>query len=501
MSPDNSHVSQQELEQYLWGAANLLRGGIDPGEYKNIIFPLMFFKRISDVYDEEFEEALLESDGDLEYASYEEQHRLFMVPEGSHWKEVREVTTNVGEAIQKAMREIEKANPDKLSGIFGDGNWGNKNRLSDKLLIDLLEHFSTQNLSIKNVPQDQFGNAYEYLIKKFADDSGHTAAEFYTNRTVVELMSLIMDPKSGESIYDPTCGSGGMLLNSIILAKKRGEEYRNIKLYGQEINLITSSIARMNMFIHDLGDFYIIRGNTLANPAFIEYDRVQQFDMVIANPPYSIKKWNQNAWTKDPWRRNIYGTPPQGCADYAFFQHIICSMKEDTGRCAILWPHGILFRDSEQSMRAKLIEDDYVDCVIGLGPNLFYNSPMEACIVICQKNKPEERKGKILFINGFEEVIQDKQQAFLSDDNIQTLFDLYTNYGNVPRKSYVASMEEVKEKDYNLNVPLYVEKYDLGEIDEPLEVVIQEWTESSHRIKEANEEIFSILSEVGLNDQ
>ncbi len=501
MSPDNSHVSQQELEQYLWGAANLLRGGIDPGEYKNIIFPLMFFKRISDVYDEEFEEALLESDGDLEYASYEEQHRFFMVPEGSHWKEVREVTTNVGEAIQKAMREIEKANPDKLSGIFGDGNWGNKDRMSDKLLIDLLEHFSNLNLSIKNVPQDQFGNAYEYLIKKFADDSGHTAAEFYTNRTVVHLMALIMDPKSGESIYDPTCGSGGMLLNSIILAKENGEEYRNIKLYGQEINLITSAIARMNMFIHDLGDFEIIRGDTLANPAFIENDRVKQFDIVIANPPYSIKKWNQNAWTKDPWRRNIYGTPPQGCADYAFFQHIICSMKEDTGRCAILWPHGILFRDSEQSMRAKLIEDDYVDCVIGLGPNLFYNSPMEACIVICRKNKPAERKGKILFINGFEEVIQDKQQAFLSDDNIQTLFDLYTNYGNVPRKSYVASMEEVKEKDYNLNVPLYVEKYDLGEIDEPLEVVIQEWTESSHRIKEANEEIFSILSEVGLNDQ
>ncbi|WP_440955422.1 type I restriction-modification system subunit M [Methanosarcina sp. Mfa9] len=500
MSPANSHVSQQELEQYLWGAANLLRGGIDPGEYKNIIFPLMFFKRISDVYEEEFEEALQESDGDLDYARFAEHHR-FMVPDGAHWKDVREVTTNVGEAIRKAMREIEKANPDKLSGIFGDGNWTNKDRMSDKLLIDLLEHFSNLNLSIKNVPQDQFGNAYEYLIRKFADDSGHTAAEFYTNRTVVELMTLIMAPKSGESIYDPTCGSGGMLLNSIILAKENGEEYRNIKLYGQEINLITSAIARMNMFIHDVGDFSIIRGDTLANPAFIENDRVQQFDMVIANPPYSIKKWNQKAWTKDPFGRNIYGTPPQGCADYAFFQHIICSMKEDTGRCAILYPHGVLFRDSEQSMRAKLIEDDYVDCVIGLGPNLFYNSPMEACIVICRKNKPAERKGKILFINGFEDVIQEKQQAFLSDENIQTLFDLYTNYGNVPRKSYVASMEEVKEKDYNLNVPLYVEKYDLGEINEPLEVVIQEWTESSHRIKEANEEIFSILSEVGLNDQ
>lgn len=500
MSLDNSHVSQQELEQYLWGAATLLRGGVDPGEYKNIIFPLMFFKRISDVYDEEFEEALRESDGDLEYAQFAENHR-FIVPDGSHWKDVREITTDVGKAIQNAMREIEKANPDKLEGIFGDGNWTNKDRLNDKTLIDLLEHFSSLNLTIKNVPQDQFGNAYEYLIKKFADDSGHTAAEFYTNRTVVRLMALIMDPKSGESIYDPTCGSGGMLLNSLLLVKERGEEYRNIKLYGQEINLITSAIARMNMFIHDVGDFHIIRGDTLENPTFIKNDRVQQFDMVIANPPYSIKKWNQSGWTKDPWGRNIYGTPPQGCADYAFFQHIICSMKEDTGRCAILWPHGILFRDSEQSMRAKLIEDDYVDCVIGLGPNLFYNSPMEACIVICRKSKPSERKGKILFINGFEDFIQEKQQTFLSDENIQTLFDLYTNYGNVSRKSYVATIKEVKENDYSLNVPLYVEKYDLGEIKEPLEVLIQEWTESSQKIKEANEEIFSILSEVGLNDQ
>ncbi len=366
MSSDNSHVSQQELEQYLWGAAVLLRGDVDPGEYKNIIFPLMFFKRISDVYDEEFEEALKESDGDLEYAQFAENHR-FIVLDGSHWKDVREITTDVGKAIQNAMREIEKANPDKLEGIFGDGNWTNKDRLNDKTLIDLFEHFSSLDLTIKNVPQDQFGNAYEYLIKKFADDSGHTAAEFYTNRTVVHLMALIMDPKTGESIYDPTCGSGGMLLNSLLLAKERGEEYRNIKLYGQEINLITSAIARMNMFIHDVGDFHIIRGDTLENPAFIKNDRVQQFDMVIANPPYSIKKWNQSGWTKDPWGRNIYGTPPQGCADYAFFQHIICSMKEDTGRCAILWPHGVLFRDSEQSMRAKLIEDDYVDCVIALG--------------------------------------------------------------------------------------------------------------------------------------
>src|SRR5665648_1044156 len=206
-------ISQQQLEQYLWGAAVLLRGVIDPGEYKSIIFPLMFFKRISDVYDEEYQAALVEYGGEKEYAEFKENHR-FQLPVNTHWDDVRTVSQDVGRAIKIAMSEIEKANPDRLAGIFGDTNWTNKNRLTDKILIDLIEHFSAIRLTLKNVPQDEFGTSYEYLIKQFADDSGHTAAEFYTNRTVVRLMSLIVDPKPEESIYDPTCGSGGMLLNA-----------------------------------------------------------------------------------------------------------------------------------------------------------------------------------------------------------------------------------------------------------------------------------------------
>jgi type I restriction enzyme M protein len=488
-------ISQQELEQYLWGAAVLLRGVIDPGEYKSIIFPLMFFKRISDVYGEEYQEALEESGGDKEYAEFAENHR-FQVPLGAHWEEVRNVSTDIGKAIKTAMSEIEKANPDKLSGIFGDTNWTNKNRLTDKTLIDLIEHFSSINLSLKNVPQDEFGTGYEYLIKKFADDSGHTAAEFYTNRTVVRLMSLVVDPKTGESLYDPTCGSGGMLLNAALLAKEKGQEYRNISLYGQEINIITSAIARMNMFLHGFEDFHIVRGDTLSNPAFVENDRVKQFDIILANPPYSIKKWNQKAWQHDPWGRNIYGTPPQGCADYAFFQHIICSLKEDTGRCAILWPHGVLFRDAEFDMRKKLIESDVVDCVIGLGPNLFYNSVMESCIVVCSKNKPEKRKGKVLFINGLEQVVEEKQIAFLSDENIQTLYELYREYENVPRLSHVAFLDEIKKKDFSLNVPIYVQKYELGEVEESLEGLVQQWNKSSDEVKQHTFELFSTLKEI-----
>ena len=383
-------MTQQELESYLWGAANLLRGVIDPGDYKSIIFPLMFFKRLSDVYDEEYEEAL-QTYGDEESAKFAENH-MFQIPDGSHWKDVRKTATNVGQAIRMAMINIEKANPEKLGGIFGDTNWSNKNRLSDRILNDLVEHFSSINLTIKNVPQDEFGNAYEYLIKKFADDSGHSAAEFYTNRTVVRLMTLIVDPQPGESIYDPTCGSGGMLLNARLLVKERGKEYRTLKLYGQEINIITSAIARMNMFIHGVQDFEIIQGDTLKRPAFLENGRVKQFDICIANPPYSMKKWDKEAWKNDPWGRNIYGTPPQSAADYAFFQHIICSLKKETGRCAILWPHGILFRDSEKEIRSKSVENDYIDTIIGLGPNLFYNSPMDSCIVVCRKNKREIKK-------------------------------------------------------------------------------------------------------------
>tara|TARA_Y100000310_G_scaffold335051_1_gene416171 strand:- start:8940 stop:10421 length:1482 start_codon:yes stop_codon:yes gene_type:complete len=487
-------VTQQQLKKYLWGAATLLRGVIDPGEYKNIIFPLMFFKRISDVYDEEYKTTMKEFD-DKQIAKSKEFHR-FIVPNGSHWKNVREITNNVGKEIRKAMDSIEKANPDKFVGIFGDANWSNKDRLSDRIMVDLIEHFSTITLSVENVPQDEFGNAYEFLIKKFADDSGHNAAEFYTNRTVVRLMTLIVDPQPNESIYDPTCGSGGMLLNARLLVKEKGKEYRNIKLYGQEINNITSAIAKMNMFIHGVEDFSIVREDTLANPAFIEGDKVQQFDICLANPPYSIKKWNRNSWMHDPYGRNIYGTPPQGCADYAFFQHIICSLKEKTGRCAILWPHGILFRDAEQDMRSKLVESDVVDCVIGLGKNLFYNSVMESCIVVCNKNKPKERKGKVLFINGINEVIEEKQMAFLSEENIKTLFELYRDYKDIPKLSHVVTIKEIAEKDYSLNVPFYVQKYDLGEIKESEKNLIAKWEESSNKLKKSTSELFSSVKEV-----
>ena len=349
-------ISQQELETYLWGAAVLLRGLIDAGDYKQFIFPLLFFKRVPDVWDEEYQSALKVSGGDLSYAEFAENHR-FQIPAKAHWKDVRSTPKNVGAAIQKAMRAIESANLDLLDGIFGNAPWTNRERLPDETLKNLVEHFSTQTLSVVNVPEDELGNAYEYLIKKFADDSGHTAAEFYTNRTVVHLMTQLLAPKAGESIYDPTCGTGGMLISALDEVKRSGGEYRTLKLYGQERNLITSSIARMNLFLHGVEDFEIIRGDTLATPKHIEGDRLRKFDVILANPPYSIKQWDRAAWEHDAWGRNSLGVPPQGRADYAFQQHILSSLTAK-GRCAVLWPHGVLFRNEEQAMRAKMVAQD-----------------------------------------------------------------------------------------------------------------------------------------------
>ncbi len=444
-----------ELKSYLWQSAVLLRTNIDAGAYKQYIFPLMFFKRICDVYDEETQKAVAEYGEDVSLYPETELH-TFVVPKGYHWNDVRKVTEDVGRAIVTAFKEIEKANGEKMIGIFGDGAWTNKNRLPDRLLKDLLEHFSSKTLSLENCPEDELGQGYEYLIKQFADDSGHTAQEFYTNRTVVHLMTEILQPKSGESVYDPTCGSAGMLISCIARLKEEGKEWRNLQVYGQEINQLTSAIGRMNLFLHGIEDFHIVNDDTLRNPAFIEHGKLKQFDLVLANPPYSIKQWDRAAFENDKYGRNFLGTPPQGRADYAFFQHILKSLKPDTGRCAILFPHGILFRKEEADMRRKLVLSDLVDCVIGLGPNLFFNAPMEACIVICRTNKELKKRGRVLFINAVKEVTRKNAQSYLEDVHIEHITTAYRTYENEENYAKVATLEEIEGHDFSLNIPLYI---------------------------------------------
>ena len=449
-------LSQKELESYLWGAATLLRGLIDASDYKQYIFPLLFFKRLSDVWEGDYAEAFDETQ-DEGYATATANDR-FTVPEGAHWKDVRDASRDVGRALLNAYQAIEAANPERLKGIFGSAAWTDKAQMPDETLKNLIEHFSKHTLSLANVPEDELGNGYEYLIKQFADDSGHTAQEFYTNRTLVHLMAQMLEPKAGETIYDPTCGTGGMLISCLAEVKRNGGDTRTIGLYGQELINITAAIARMNLVLHGVSDFDIRSGNTLHEPALIEGDRLKTFDVVLANPPYSIKKWNREAWQSDQWGRNFLGTPPQGRADYAFFQHILKSMDPKTGRCAILFPQGVLGRNEEAEMRRQLIEMDLLECVLGLGPNLFYNSPMEAFVLICRSAKPSDRKGKILFIDAVKEVARERAQSFLKPEHQAKILSAYQNFNDQPSFAAVVTNEDTLAQGGNLSVPRYVKK-------------------------------------------
>lgn len=450
-------LTLSQLEQYLSKAAWILKGPVDASDFKVYIFPLLFFKRISDVYDEEYRVALEESDGDEEYASLPEMHR-FEIPTGCHWQDVRETTTNVGIAIEKALRGIEQANQEFLYGIFGDAQWSNKNKLSDALLINLIEHFSQYDLGSENVNPDMLGNAYEYLIKHFADLTNKKAGEFYTPRSVVHLLGLILDPHEGETIYDPACGTGGMLLECVDHLKDNKEDFRTLKLYGQEKNLTSSSIARMNMFLHGIEDFDILRGDTLRAPAFFEADGLKTFDCVIANPPFSLKDWGSENWASDPYGRNIAGVPPKGNGDMAWVQHMVKSMNS-TGRMTVVLPHGALFRKAaEGKIRKQLLELDMLEAVIGLGPNVFYGTQLAACVMVFKQNKPTDKKGKVLFIDASDQIRVGRAQNSLEPNHVQQIYDWYDNYQNVENYVKVASMDELKENDFNLNIPLYVEK-------------------------------------------
>lgn len=463
--PDET-ISLDELKSFLWGAATRLRGQIDAAGYKEYIFPLLFFKRISDVYDEQFEDFVAE--GGEEYAGMQAAELAIRIPDGAHWRDVREVTENVGQRLVEAFIAIEQANPGEeadgrviggLDGIFGpkDG-WTNKNKMPDHIITSLIEDFSRYNLGLSSCPADEMGQAYEYLVGKFADDAGNTAQEFYTNRTVVTLMAEILQPKPDESIYDPTCGSGGMLVKCLDFLRQKGQPWQGVKVFGQEINALTASIARMNLYLNGVEDFSIVREDTLAHPAFVDGSHLRKFDIVLANPPYSIKTWNREAFMNDKWGRNFLGTPPQGRADYAFIQHIISSMSDNNGRCAILLPHGVLGRDEEKDIRANLVESDVVECVIGIGRNLFYNSPMEACILICKQNKRAGRKGKILFVDAKDKVTRKNAESNLEPEHIKEILDAYLRYDYIDGFSNVATIEEIKQKGYMLAIPLYVSK-------------------------------------------
>ncbi len=488
-----------QLESHLWEAANILRGPVDAADFKNYVFPLLFFKRISDVYDEEYMAALEESSGDEEYAQFPQNYR-FQVPGACHWSNVRAVTTNVGQALQKAMRGIEKANPETLYGIFGDAQWTNKDRLSDALLRDLMEHFSRISLGNQAAQTDILGQSYEYLIKKFADVTNKKAGEFYTPRSVVRLMVNILDPQEGESIYDPACGTGGMLLEAIHHVKEHHGDDRTLwgKLFGQEKNLTTSAIARMNLFLHGAADFQIVRGDTLRQPAFFTGDNLATFDCVIANPPFSLEKWGEEVWSSDPYGRNFAGMPPAKTGDYAWVQHMIKSMAPKSGRMAVVLPHGALFRmGAEGKIRQKILGMDVLEAVIGLGPNLFYGTGLAACILVFRQRKEKDRRNKVLILDSSKEFKAGRAQNELLPEHVERIHGWYQDFKNVEGIASVVTQEEIASNDHNLSIPRYVEPKSEQETL-TVEETLQHLRASAEEAFAAEEKFVKILKREGI---
>ncbi|MCL4559878.1 MAG: type I restriction-modification system subunit M [Chloroflexi bacterium] len=494
-----SPVDLSKLESHIWEAANILRGPVDAADFKTYIFPLLFFKRICDVYDEEIENALKDSAGDADFAGFPENHR-FQIPHGCHWNDIRERQADIGKALMLSFNGIGTANPATLMGIFGDAAWTNKERLPDSLLRDLIDHFSRLRIRNVDVDSDVMGQAYEYLIKKFADATNKKAGEFYTPRSVVRLMVDILDPQPGETIYDPACGTGGMLLGAVQhVMEKHGSIKRLFgRLYGQEKNLTTSSIARMNLFLHGVDDFQILRGDTLRQPLFFDGDHLMTFDCVIANPPFSLEKWGEEIWRNDPYGRCFAGLPPSGSGDYAWVQHMLKSLRPRSGRMAVVLPHGTLFRGgAEGKIRQTILEMDLLEAVIGLAPNLFYGATLAAAILVFRKQKSPERRQKVLMIDGSKLFHKGRNQNTLDAEHAGQILQRVQAYQDVPGFARVVSLEEISQNDYNLNIPRYIEP-SIEEADVIVEEVLQGLKSALNEANAAEDHLLSLLKNAGL---
>jgi type I restriction enzyme M protein len=503
-----NQLTQQELEQRLLAACNRLRGPVDPTDFKAYIFPLLFFKRISDYWDWEYARALAAFDGDEELALLDDNFR-FILPgpdparklPGCHWADFQVVGENVGAALHKMLQRIEQANPQTLAGIFGDVQWSNKEKLPEPALIGLRDEFSTFHFDPETTPGDVMGDAYEYLLKYFADESGKKAGEFFTPRHVTRALAEILDPQDGESIHDPTCGSGGMLIEVVNHVRRKGGDPRTLKLSGQEVNLTTAAIARMNLFMHDIEDFRIRRGDTLRDPKFTKPDGgLEQYDCVIANPPFSLSPWGREEWPDDPYRRSTYGLPPTQYADLAFVEHMLAVMKPDTGRLAVVMPQGVLTRTAEREIRKRLLEAGLLDAVIGLPRNLFYNTDLPACIVVCRSQPAPARRGSVLFIDASARSVKDGTRNVMSADDIETVVTAYRTGvdpdGEGGLTSRLVPITEIAENRWDMNILSYMGEGRTADID--VEAAVGRCLETRDALRQAEERLDVALTEAGL---
>lgn len=489
------------LRATLWECAEVLRGSaVDRTDWKAYILPLLFFKRLSDVWDEETAEAV-ETYGDADPVDYPEIHR-FDIPEGCHWRDIREAAANVGAAMARAMREIERANPDTLYRVFGAADWGNKEILSDEILKDLVEQLTTVSLGNQAATTDVLGDAYEYLIGRFADVTRRKkAGEFYTPRSVVRMMIDLLDPHEGESIYDPACGTGGMLLGAIEHVQRAGGDPRTFfgRIYGQEKNLTTSSIARMNLVLHGIEDFQIVREDTLRSPAFTDSSTgaLATFNCVIANPPFSLKEWGREVWESDPWGRAVYGLPPESYGDFAWVQHMVASMAPVSGRMAVVLPQGALFRkDAEGRIRQALLKQDFIEAVVGLAPNIFYGTGLAPALVVLRRAKPANRRKKVLVADASSLFRKGRAQNFLDPEHAQQIVEWVRTFENAEHRVKVVGLDEIESEDWTLNISRYVVPAP-GEEVPPLEVAVAAFKDALNVCRVAEDHLREILTAGG----
>jgi type I restriction enzyme M protein len=491
-------VSLQDLESRLWGAANALRGPVDPADFKTYVFPMLFWKWISDTWEWEHRQAVEEMGEDLDDEVEADYHR-FTLPQGTRWRQVTTKTDNIGTRITKALGQIEQANARTLAGIFGDATWGNKERLPETALVNLMNAFNGITLDPDHVSHDLLGQAYEYLLKNFADESGKKAGEFFTPRQVVHLLVGILDPQPEETVYDPASGSGGMLVETINTVKSKGGDQRTLRLYAQEVNLTTAAIARMNLYLHEIEDFKVVRGDTLRSPGLRDPDgSLSKFDVVIANPPFSLTNWGADTWPADP--RSFCGVPPARNGDYAWVQHMVSSMNT-TGRVGVVMPHGVLFRGgAEGKIRQCLVERDELEAIIGLPPNLFYSTSIPACLLIFKATKAVERRNHVLFIDGSARFNKGRNQNFMSDKDLAAILTAYRTGQDPDGRDGVhvrlVPFDEIKTNGFDLNIGRYVRVEAEEAVD--LATVLAAYQETRETRLEAEKRMFQRLAAAGI---